>query len=295
MNWYDMNLRMYDPALARWMVQDPVIHYNKSPYNAFDNNPVYFADPSGADTEGGGDTPDPKLAFGVPYSSIARTSAIETTIQGKSTTNVILNFTYTDTEGGEFDKKSWGKSGYNVYNVDNTDEALESIKGLKINNLLLITHGGTIPSTGEYRVYLSSDKESILNNWVIDSDIYAYENGTIRNIVVNNNIENLISLGSNIENGKNYVFQSCNAAWGGSTIADFLSRNIGNNIDVFMNGDRTTLKYGTISNKVETNGNIGRDLTIPKYQSKGWIKSNEGQSTNIKNLQINENGVKVVK
>ena len=51
-NWYDMNLRMYDPAIARWMVQDPVIHYNKSPYNAFDNNPVYFADPSGADAEG---------------------------------------------------------------------------------------------------------------------------------------------------------------------------------------------------------------------------------------------------
>jgi len=47
---------MYDPALARWMVQDPVIHHNKSPYNAFDNNPVYFADPSGADAEGGNES-----------------------------------------------------------------------------------------------------------------------------------------------------------------------------------------------------------------------------------------------
>jgi len=55
MNWYDMNLRMYDPALARWMVQDPVIHYTKSTYNAFDNNPVYFADPSGADAENSSD------------------------------------------------------------------------------------------------------------------------------------------------------------------------------------------------------------------------------------------------
>ncbi|MGV0751353.1 DUF6443 domain-containing protein [Empedobacter brevis] len=52
MNWYDMNLRMYDPALARWMVQDPVIHYTKSTYNAFNNNPVYFADPGGATAEG---------------------------------------------------------------------------------------------------------------------------------------------------------------------------------------------------------------------------------------------------
>ncbi|MGV0751355.1 RHS repeat-associated core domain-containing protein [Empedobacter brevis] len=56
MNWYDMNLRMYDPALARWMVQDPVIHYTKSTYNAFNNNPVYFADPSGADAEGGNES-----------------------------------------------------------------------------------------------------------------------------------------------------------------------------------------------------------------------------------------------
>ena len=56
MNWYDMNMRMYDPALARWMVQDPVIHHNKSPYNAFDNNPIYFADPSGADAEGGNES-----------------------------------------------------------------------------------------------------------------------------------------------------------------------------------------------------------------------------------------------
>lgn len=45
-----MDLRQYDPAIARWVVQDPVIHHNMSPYNAFDNNPVVFADPSGADS-----------------------------------------------------------------------------------------------------------------------------------------------------------------------------------------------------------------------------------------------------
>lgn len=33
-----------------------VIHHNKSPYNAFDNNPIYFADPSGADAEGGNES-----------------------------------------------------------------------------------------------------------------------------------------------------------------------------------------------------------------------------------------------
>ena len=50
LNMYDMDMRDYDPAIARWVVQDPVIHYEYSPYNAFDNNPVFWADPSGADS-----------------------------------------------------------------------------------------------------------------------------------------------------------------------------------------------------------------------------------------------------
>ncbi len=51
LNIYVMDMRQYDPAIARWIVQDPVIHHNFSPYNAFDNNPVFWADPSGADSE----------------------------------------------------------------------------------------------------------------------------------------------------------------------------------------------------------------------------------------------------
>jgi len=49
LNMYAMDMRMYDPAIARWTSIDPVTHYSMSPYVAFDNNPVYWADPSGAD------------------------------------------------------------------------------------------------------------------------------------------------------------------------------------------------------------------------------------------------------
>lgn len=45
-----MDMRQYDPAIGRWVVQDPVTHFDYSPYSAFDNNPIYFADPSGADS-----------------------------------------------------------------------------------------------------------------------------------------------------------------------------------------------------------------------------------------------------
>ncbi|WP_317047083.1 RHS repeat-associated core domain-containing protein, partial [Maribacter polysiphoniae] len=50
LNMYEMDLRQYDPAIARWISIDPITHYSASTYNAFDNNPIYFADPSGADS-----------------------------------------------------------------------------------------------------------------------------------------------------------------------------------------------------------------------------------------------------
>ena len=52
LNIYEMDLRQLDPAIGRWVVQDPVIHHDYSPYSAFDNNPVYWSDPSGADAKG---------------------------------------------------------------------------------------------------------------------------------------------------------------------------------------------------------------------------------------------------
>ena len=46
-----MSFRQYDPAIARFTSIDPVTHYSMSTYTAFDNNPVFWADPSGADGE----------------------------------------------------------------------------------------------------------------------------------------------------------------------------------------------------------------------------------------------------
>ena len=52
LNLYEMELRLYDPAIARWNAIDPVTHHSFSTYSAFDNNPVFWADPSGADADG---------------------------------------------------------------------------------------------------------------------------------------------------------------------------------------------------------------------------------------------------
>jgi RHS repeat-associated protein len=47
---YEMPMRQYDPAIARWTAIDPVVHWSKSTYTAFDNNPIIYSDPSGADS-----------------------------------------------------------------------------------------------------------------------------------------------------------------------------------------------------------------------------------------------------
>jgi RHS repeat-associated protein len=49
LNLYSMDFRQYDPAIGRWNSIDPITHFSMSTYTAFDNNPVFWADPSGAD------------------------------------------------------------------------------------------------------------------------------------------------------------------------------------------------------------------------------------------------------
>jgi RHS repeat-associated protein len=44
----------YDSRLGRRWEQDPVVKHWESPYSCFNNNPIYFADPSGLDGEGPG-------------------------------------------------------------------------------------------------------------------------------------------------------------------------------------------------------------------------------------------------
>ncbi len=46
-----MEFRNYDPAIGRFNGIDPVTHHSQGTSVAFDNNPIYWADPSGADAE----------------------------------------------------------------------------------------------------------------------------------------------------------------------------------------------------------------------------------------------------
>lgn len=50
-NSYTTLERPYDPRLGRWLKTDPIVASFRSPYVAFDNNPVFYNDPTGATEE----------------------------------------------------------------------------------------------------------------------------------------------------------------------------------------------------------------------------------------------------
>ena len=51
-NSYDFGARIYDSRIGRWLSLDPSMkkYPNQSPYNAFEDDPIYFIDPDGKDS-----------------------------------------------------------------------------------------------------------------------------------------------------------------------------------------------------------------------------------------------------
>lgn len=102
-----MDLRQLDPAIGRWMVQDPVIHHDYSPYSAFDNNPVYWSDPSGADAIQIGDnfhfSGDDAIKFFEEY--------LNRLNQKESTEETVSNMYEFETERDEIDTSGGGGNG----------------------------------------------------------------------------------------------------------------------------------------------------------------------------------------
>lgn len=52
-NSFTTEFRQYDSRIGRWLSLDPVTHHEFSPYSSYDNNPIYFIDPYGADVING--------------------------------------------------------------------------------------------------------------------------------------------------------------------------------------------------------------------------------------------------
>jgi RHS repeat-associated protein len=84
LNLYEMDLRSYDPAIGRFNGIDPITHHSQGTSVAFDNNPVFWADPSGADAQTDQEDRDRYDRFGMYIRPADRTSADDSGVATKN-------------------------------------------------------------------------------------------------------------------------------------------------------------------------------------------------------------------
>jgi RHS repeat-associated protein len=111
-NSYTTQFRQYDPRLGRWKSLDPLAgkYPNQSPFNAFNDNPLYFTDPLGLEGGGPGDGND--------GSSEDKAEEVSTVEKGRETLE-------TKTANGDFSDhyfKTKGARYKATYNDDGTWE-----------------------------------------------------------------------------------------------------------------------------------------------------------------------------
>ena len=139
LNILEMDWRHYDPAIARWTGIDPIAHWSMSPYNAFDNNPVFWADPSGAD-------------------SIYNFNTQQYVINGKEVSQA---------EAIAYAQNGGNADGSNNNNVDNSNSKENQEGGSDLfsseNNMMNITD-----PEENIRKYEENDKTIIQNSMILD-------------------------------------------------------------------------------------------------------------------------------
>jgi RHS repeat-associated protein len=113
LNMYDMDMRDYDPAIGRWVAQDPVVHFEYSPYSAFDNNPVFWADPSGADSQ----TNEP---YEIVASTVVNNSGVVIDYRPDGDPRIYLNSRIGPVIGFEEIGRVY-KKGEKIFNVNNSN------------------------------------------------------------------------------------------------------------------------------------------------------------------------------
>ena len=161
-------IKVGNPRLGRWKSLDPLMAQFpwQSPYCAFDNNPIFYKDPTGQAAEEGDDwvvvkNPETKVND-VIYNEKVKTDADAKTIYGDNTKRIDYGFKYEDVfgdkyvlhEGGKFKKNGVINEPKNIASSNNgntTSTVLSKLDPPSISN----TDESTQTPINEVSTYLT--------------------------------------------------------------------------------------------------------------------------------------------
>ena len=282
LNMYDMDMRQYDPAIARWVVLDPVIHHSMSPYNAFDNNPVFWADPSGADSvfnQGGTSYSSITTATGVSISAGGAGDGQDNSDENKNNAAIEISDKNINVETKEWESENWAY--FNVEDLSEANIKLEGyLGGAKLDNLLIIAHGGHDNTGSEEQagIQVSSSGDRIeLSN--MNSD--------------NPQVQSFLKLINNVKVGGNIILGACEPG-----LSNQFSQNLhqltNNAHNLYVNRDWSSFRMFDNERSI-----FGPITNVNKYKY-GWsyLKSGDTNSEvhHVKNVIIRVDGsIKVKK
>jgi RHS repeat-associated protein len=128
---YTTEFRQYDPRIGRWLSVDPLTRKfpDQSPYTAFNNNPIFYIDPTGLkpSNNGPGDKPDKIINVFVAKTKTNRDDALEASYK----------------EAKKFEGLGLGLKVLEVESISDLNGQLSKLKedGYTINNLIIDSHG----------------------------------------------------------------------------------------------------------------------------------------------------------
>ncbi|AUC13875.1 hypothetical protein BTO06_01325 [Tenacibaculum sp. SZ-18] len=166
LNLHEMDVRMYDPTIGRFNGIDPVTHHSFGTSVAFDNNPIFWADPSGADaTTGGADWSGFELGAGREfYRNKNQSSNSESSESPDDTYKVSKDGKITKVD----DKKYFDKNGKEVDKLISEKTKKEKFvdKGIlnHVDEDTSYTKGNPLY---QYFYAPNSSKTKLLYNWLV--------------------------------------------------------------------------------------------------------------------------------
>ena len=232
LNLYEMDFRQYDPAIARFTGIDPVTHFEYSTYNAFDNNPIIFADPSGANADW------------IP----------EVDKNG--------NITYVAEQGDSAETLSqqFGISQEIAEQITGTTGDAEIAEGTQVS-------GETVAKvTGSEVLKLDTTDKNTTDTDIVNQTLFAVKNEYVQDHLGNGGADRIVGTGNVYDYfSTNNIHSNDGTTYGFSSNARFpVTKNIGNGNTVSLSVDIGQSNNGRFSSYVSK---IRQTLVNPKNNS----------------------------